>query len=94
MRNQRDAVRIAIGIGTDAEALQKFIGNPEIPLLQANNPGTLVKYIKWASTAVLKSASSPASQSKDAAALGVNVPIPTPPAPDPVGGPASAMDAW
>jgi len=74
------AVQIAIAIGEDGdtEVLQKFIGHPELRPLQANNPETLVRHIKWVSTAVLKSASSPASQ---AAGLtpGLNVPIPTPP---------------
>ncbi len=58
------AVRLAVAIGNDAdlEALQKFIGNPEMKPLQANNPEALVSYIKWASTAVLKAASAPPSQ--------------------------------
>lgn len=88
----RKAVRIAIAIGEDAdrEVLQKFIGNPELKPLQANNPEALVKYIKWVSTAVLKSASAPASQTSDFATPGVNVPIPV--LPD--GGPASADDVW
>ena len=75
------AVRIAIAIGDDAdhEPLQSFIGNPEIPVLQANNSETLVNYIKWASTAVLKAASSPASQSKTMKSAGGNVQIPAPP---------------
>ena len=57
-------MRIAIAIGEDADldVLQKFIGHPEIKPLQANNSEALVNYIKWVSTAVLKSASSPASQ--------------------------------
>jgi uncharacterized protein YegL len=60
----KKAVRIAIAIGEDAdhEVLQKFIGHPEIKPLQANNPEALVSYVKWVSTAVLQSASSPASQ--------------------------------
>jgi uncharacterized protein YegL len=60
----KKAVRIAIAIGKDADAdvLQKFIGHSEIKPLAANSPEALVKYIKWASTAVLKSASSPAAQ--------------------------------
>ena len=88
----RKAVRIAIAIGEDAdtEVLQKFIGNPELKPLQANNPEALVKYIKWVSTAVLKSASAPASQTTDSAAQGLNVPIPV--LPD--SGPASADDVW
>lgn len=88
----KKAVRIAIAIGEDAdhEVLQKFIGHPEIKPLQANSPEALVKYIKWVSTAVLKSASAPASQSKDAASPGMNVPIPVAPDTDP----SSADDVW
>jgi uncharacterized protein YegL len=93
----KKAVRIAIAIGKDAEEpanleiLQKFIGHPELKPLQANNPEALVKQIKWVSTAVLKSASSPASQTGDAGdAPAVNVPIPA--APDP--GSISAADVW
>ena len=69
------AVRIAIAIGADAEhdVLQKFIGHPEFKPLQANNAETLVRYIRWASTEVLKSASSPASQTLDVAPT-ANVP--------------------
>lgn len=77
----KKAVRIAISIGADADddVLQRFIGHPEIKPLQANNPESLVKYIKWVSTAVLKSASSPASQVKMAA----------PSTPDPAADPAT-----
>ena len=59
----KKAVRIAISIGRDAndEVLQEFIGNSELKPLAANSPEALVKHIKWASTAVLKSASSPAA---------------------------------
>lgn len=94
----KKAVRIAISIGQDAdpEVLQKFIGHSEMKPLAANSPEALVKHIKWASTAVLKSASSPAAQGTDhpdaspaSAASPVGVPVPTaaPPAsaapPDP-----------
>jgi len=76
------AVRIAIAIGEDADqiALRQFVANPELPVLRADNSETLVNYIKWASTAVLKAASAPASQHRAAGtpALG-NVPVPTPP---------------
>jgi uncharacterized protein YegL len=78
----KKAVKIAIAIGDDASLseLQKFMNNPELKPLQANNPEKLVKYIKWASTAVLKAASSPASQSLNGAEdKRVNVPIPLPP---------------
>lgn len=95
----KKAVRIAIAIGQDADndVLQKFIGNSELKPLAANSPEALVKYIKWASTAVLKSASSPAAQGTDhpeasaaSAATPVGVPVPTampatPPTPAPPG---------
>lgn len=89
----KKAVRIAIAIGDDADkgVLQQFIGHAELQPLQANNPEALVKYIKWVSTAVLQSASSPASQTA-APAAGINVPIPA--APDPNAGPSSAGDVW
>ena len=53
------AVKIAIAIGDDAdhEILQEFIGNEEIKPLQANTSEELTAYIKWASTEVVKSAS-------------------------------------
>jgi hypothetical protein len=69
-----------------------FIGHPEIKPLQANNPEALVRHIKWVSTAVLKSASSPASQTKDAASPGVNVPIPAAPVAADVG--TEPTDVW
>jgi uncharacterized protein YegL len=89
----KKAVRIAIAIGTDAdeEILQKFIGHSELKPLQANNPEALVKYIKWVSTAVLKSASAPASQAAADAPVTVNVPVPMPTADDE---PSSAADVW
>lgn len=89
----KKAVRIAIAIGTDAveEILQKFIGHSELKPLQANNPEALVKYIKWVSTAVLKSASAPASQASADTPSAVNVPVPMPTADDE---PASAADVW
>jgi uncharacterized protein YegL len=88
----KKAVRIAIAIGEDADhdVLQKFIGHAELKPLQANNSESLVKYIKWVSTAVLKSASSPASQSADASSPVTNVPVPA--VPD--AGPSSADDVW
>ena len=88
----KKAVRIAIAIGEDAdhEVLRKFIGNPELKPLQANNPEALVKYINWVSTAVLRSASSPPSQTFDNSTPGTNVPIPV----IPDAGPTSADDVW
>ncbi len=88
----KKAVRIAIAIGEDADndVLQKFIAHPELKPLQANNSESLVKYIKWVSTAVLKSASSPASQAAGAASPVTNVPVPD--APD--AAPSAADDVW
>jgi uncharacterized protein YegL len=75
------SVRIAVAIGEDAdlEALRIFVANPEIPVLQANNAETLVNFVKWASTAVLKAASAPASQHQPSGAAVANVPVPAPP---------------
>jgi uncharacterized protein YegL len=77
----KKAVRLAIAIGEEANTsvLQKFIGHAEMTPLRANNAEDLVKYIRWASTAVLQAASAPASQTQ-AAPVGVNVPLPPPPA--------------
>ncbi len=77
----KKAVRIAIAIGEDAdkEVLQKFINNSELKPLQANNPEALVRQIRWVSTAVLKSATSPPSQPVGRAASSGNVPIPESP---------------
>lgn len=79
----KKAVRIAIAIGEDAEheVLQKFIGNPELRPLQANNPDALIKHIKWVSTVVLKAASAPPSQPEGLNISG-NVPIQIPTASD------------
>jgi len=86
----KKAVRIAIAIGEDAnlEVLQRFINNSELKPLRANNPEELIKHIRWASTAVLKSASSPHSEPKGASG-GSNVPIPTPPST-----PGGPQDVW
>ena len=93
----RKAVRIAIAIGDDADQaiLQAFIGHPELKPLLASNPEALARHITWVSTAVLKPASSPASQTSAGAtgsALG-NVPVPVP-ALVSAGGSASAEDVW
>lgn len=74
----KKAVRIAIAIGDDAdvEVLKRFIDNPEIPPLQANNPETLVNYIKWASTAVITTVSAPAGQKTGSAGPMLQVPKP------------------
>ncbi len=55
------AVRLGIAIGRDAdhEMLSRFIGDPLVPILQANAPEALVRQIRWASTIGLASSSSP-----------------------------------
>jgi uncharacterized protein YegL len=62
------AVRIAIGIGEEANSpqgsavLQYFLGNIELKVLAANNAQDLVKMIRYVSTDVLRLASKPPSQ--------------------------------
>jgi uncharacterized protein YegL len=89
----KKAVRVAIAIGDDAdrEVLRRFIGHDRIEPLQANNPEALVKHIRWVSTAVLKSASAPASASVEELPRGLNVPIP---APVPSADEISVEDVW
>ncbi|MBL8809599.1 MAG: tellurium resistance protein [Planctomycetaceae bacterium] len=72
------AVRVAIGIGADADhhTLQKFIGNPEIPVLQADNLESLIQFIRWVSTAVVKTASAPTASTG-----GESIVMPPPPFP-------------
>jgi uncharacterized protein YegL len=77
----KKAVRIAIAVGTDVdyEPLQKFIGHSELKPLQANNPESLVRQIKWVST-IISAVSAPINRSKDNSKDPV-VPIPQPPSP-------------
>jgi uncharacterized protein YegL len=92
----KKAVRIGIGIGEDVDlsVLEKFIAQPEFKPLRADNAPTLARYIKWASTAVVKSASAPASQvAGTKQGGGSNVPIPTPPVPVPSGN-VDPKDVW
>lgn len=83
----KKAVRLAIAIGRDADTdvLAEFVGNSELPVLRADNPEALVAYIKWASTAVVKAASAPASDTQSAMGAGAatNVPLPTAPTVNP-----------
>jgi uncharacterized protein YegL len=92
----KKAVRIAISIGRDAdpEVLQRFIGNTELKPLAANSPEALVRHIKWASTAVLKSASSPAAGAdRPAAGTAPATPVPIPTAAAATGGGGQAAAA-
>lgn len=86
----KKAVRVAIAIGGDAdpEVLTRFVANPDLQPLQANNAEMLVRHIRWVSTAVLQAASAPPSQASGAAGAG-NVPIPTPPQ-----AAVTAADVW
>jgi uncharacterized protein YegL len=88
----KKTVRVAIAIGGDADhgVLQKFLGNPEMKVLQANNADRLAQLIKWASTVVTQSVVKPDSKPKDATPSGGVVPIPAAPEP----GPESADDVW
>ncbi|MDZ8025044.1 MAG: vWA domain-containing protein [Nostoc sp. SerVER01] len=98
------AVRIAIAIGRDADTdvLQKFIGSgSELKPLLANNAETLVKYIKWASTAVVKAASAPPSKVVDTFSASGSAPSPgasvmagTVPIPVPATASGDADDIW
>jgi len=64
----RQAVRIVVAIGEDSasneaqEIFRAFIANDSLRPFQANNPEVLIEAIRWVSTAVLKSVSSPVSQ--------------------------------
>ncbi len=95
------AVRLAIAIGEDAdhEVLEKFMGRyaAEVGPLQANNPGELKNFVRWVSTEVVKSASSPPSEGFEEAGdkerLTGNVPIPLPPGTEEEG-PGSPDDVW
>lgn len=77
----RKAVRLAIAIGQDADldVLQAFIGEASVKPMQASNATALAHYIEWASTAVVSSASTPASSAGEAARIG-DVAIPELPA--------------
>jgi len=90
----KKAVRIAIAMGQDADldCLQEFIGNVEFPPLQADNAERLAQLIKWASTAVVNSASSPTSQSSEEVTIVGNVQIPAPPDEEDL--PDSVSDVW
>jgi uncharacterized protein YegL len=58
------SVRVAIGIGADADKgmLKEFLGNPELEPIQADNPKQLVTAIRWASTVAVATASTPMAE--------------------------------
>lgn len=66
----QSAVRLAIGIGADADQamLREFISEGMRPL-QASNAAELVHYISWATTAPVKATSSPSNSPDSIAEL-------------------------
>lgn len=88
------AVRIAIGIGKSANksVLKKFINQGSLEPLQADNANQLLSYIKWASTAVLKATSSPASCVERIEAFPINVVLPA--LPEVIVDAISVEDVW
>jgi len=63
----KKAIRIAIGIGEDCDfdVLREFMSGMSISPLEARNAVTLVNYIKWASTTVIKEVSQPSSKPRE-----------------------------
>ena len=82
----KKAVRLAIGIGDDADypTLEKFIANPEIPAFHADNSEELVRFIKWASTVAIQASSAPSIQNDTTqlaspfSSTQLTIPAPTP----------------
>jgi len=86
----KKAVKIAIAIGQDAdeEVLAEFVNNKEMPVLKANNPEALIKYIKWAST-VTKQVSMPHSRASSEVGLASGIDLQTLPTVE-----AGDVDVW
>jgi len=67
----QQALRIVVAIGEDSsskeaqEIFRAFMGNDALRPFHANNPEVLAEQIRWVSTAVLKSASSPSKPVAD-----------------------------
>jgi uncharacterized protein YegL len=67
----RQALRIVVAIGEDSatseaqEIFRAFMGNDALRPFHANNPEARAEQIRWVSTAVLKSVSSPAGHKPD-----------------------------
>lgn len=86
----QNAVRLAVAIGRDADqrVLERFIGNPEIRPALAHNPEQLTQFIRWASTAASRVASTPRPVPAAEGMSRPRVPVPGPPTfngPDPLG---------
>ena len=84
------AVRMAVAIGQDADrdVLDQFIATPGAQPLRANSPESLVRQIRWASTAALQSASAPAAGTPGSRLAGRGVPVPDD------AGPHHGADVW
>ncbi len=67
----RQALRIVVALGEDSSSneaqdhFRAFIANDALRPFQANNPVVLAEHIRWVSTAVLKSVSSPIGRIAD-----------------------------
>jgi uncharacterized protein YegL len=67
----RQALRIVVAIGEDSasneaqEIFRAFMANDALRPFHANNPEALAEQIRWVSTAVLQSVSSPAGPTPD-----------------------------
>ncbi len=88
----KKSVRIGIAIGHDAnlDVLRQFIGNPEFEPLLAQNAADLVRFVRWASTAVVQAASAPPSQLAGSPAVAHGpVPLPAPPPSAPLSDPSA-----
>lgn len=48
------AIRLAMGIGADANynVLKAFVNNPEVPVIKANDNGTIANFFKWVTMSV------------------------------------------
>ena len=74
----RQALRIVVAIGEDSssndaqENFRAFIANDALRPFQANNPLALAEHIRWVSTVVLKSVSSPVGPVTDPLSLMVS----------------------
>lgn len=62
------AVRVAVGIGRDAEksVLKEFLANPELEPIEAKNAQQLTRAIRWASTMAVRASSTPMGGGNDA----------------------------
>jgi uncharacterized protein YegL len=99
----RQALRVVVAIGEDSasneaqEIFRAFMANDALKPFHANNPEALAEQIRWISTAVLKSVSSPAGTLPDPAtgttAAGWTTSIPLLTAIDPKPAPDEA-DIW